>query len=148
MTQSLSPKSIVLYADDDQDDIELVKDAFSHFPDVEVVAFADGEALLSYAKHLASSGVSPCLIILDINMPRMNGKETLKMLRNEDAYEDIPIILFTTSTLPSEAAFAKSFNAGFVTKPLRADQITLIADTFIEHCSDEIKRKLKELRKR
>jgi CheY-like chemotaxis protein len=144
MTQSLPQRSIVLYADDDPDDIEMVKDAFSTYKNVELHTFPEGHSLLQYARQLSAKGIFPCLIILDVNMPRLNGKETLKALRDTEGFENTPVVLFTTSTLPSEAAFAKSFGAGFITKPIGSEQINFIAEHFIEHCTDEIKRRIKE----
>lgn len=144
MTQSLPPKSIVLYADDDRDDIEMIREAFENYEKVELITFPDGYSLIEHVNGMAKENIFPCLIILDINMPRLSGKEALKILRNMTAFETIPVVLFTTSTLPSEAAFAKSFNAGFITKPLRNAQINFIAKNFIEHCTDEIKSRINE----
>jgi CheY-like chemotaxis protein len=144
MTQSLPPKSLVLYADDDTDDIDLISDAFSRYArNVELLTFEDGAELLSYLQHIDPFQPAPCLIILDINMPRMDGKQTLKRLRNMNGYEDIPTVLFSTSTMPSDAAFAHSLNAGFVTKPLLFEQVHLILDQIIEHCTDEVKKMIR-----
>ena len=144
MTQSLPPKSLVLHADDDPDDIEIVKEAFKPYPNVEVVSFDNGEALLVNAGYLSSLGLKPCLIILDVNMPRLGGKELLKELRNRKEFDETAIILFSTSTLPSEAAFAKTLNAGFVIKPLHAKQVDQIADIFIAQCPEEVRQRLRQ----
>jgi CheY-like chemotaxis protein len=144
MTQSLPPKSLILHADDDPDDIEIVKEAFKPYPNVEVVSFDNGEALLVNAGYLSSLGLKPCLIILDVNMPRLGGKELLKELRNRKEFDETAIILFSTSTLPSEAAFAKTLNAGFVTKPLHAKQVDQIADIFIAQCPEEVRQRLRQ----
>ena len=144
MTQSLPPKSLVLYADDDIDDIELISDAFSKYArNVELLTFEDGAELLSYLQHIDSFQPAPCLIILDINMPRMDGKQTLKRLRNMNGYAEIPTVLFSTSTMPSDAAFARNHNAGFVTKPLLFEQVHHIIDQIIEHCTDEVKKMIR-----
>lgn len=143
---ALPPKSIVLYADDDHDDIALVREAFRNYPDVELLTFENGVELLNFVHH-EPGHVKPCLIILDINMPRLNGKEVLKQLRNTEGYEDIPVVLFSTSTLPSEGDFARSFNAGFITKPLHFEQISFIAENLIEHCTDEVKKRIKRFNK-
>lgn len=141
MTQSLPPKSLVLYADDDADDRELVHEAFKDYAQhIELMTFEDGLELLHYIEYLRPLQPAPCLVILDINMPRLNGKETLQKLRAIDGFKEVPAVLFSTSTLPAEAAFAKRFNAGFVTKPLHTPQIHLIVDQLIEHCTDEVKR--------
>lgn len=147
MTQSLPPKSLVLYADDDPDDLELIRDAFSEFAHtIELVSFENGVELLDYIEQLQPFQPAPCLFILDINMPRLDGKETLARIRNMDAYADVPAVLFTTSTLPSDAAFARRLNAGFVTKPLHVRQIHKIVDQIIDHCTDDIKNKINRSR--
>ena len=145
MTQSLPPKSLVLYADDDPEDIELVSEAFySYAQNVELMTFPDGIEMLKFIETLDPFHVAPCLFILDINMPRLNGKETLRRLRRVDAFAEIPAVLFTTSSLPSDAVFARSLNAGFVTKPLHKDQVHLIIDQIIDHCSDEVKKNIRK----
>ena len=147
MTNSLPPKSLVLYADDDPDDIELIREAFDSFSQsVELVTFADGIELLHYLDQLDPLHPSPCLIILDVNMPRLNGKELLKRLRRNENFAEVPIVLFSTSTLPSEIEFARSFDAGFVTKPLHEQQIELIIDQLIDQCTDEVKKRIKKHR--
>ncbi len=144
MTQSLPPKSLVLYADDDPDDIQLLSEAFEVYSnDLELMTFTDGIELLRFIETVDPFHVAPCLFILDINMPLLNGKETLRRLRRLDSFADVPVVLFSTSSLPADAAFAKNFNAGFVTKPLHTNQVHLIIDEIIEHCSDDVKRNIR-----
>jgi len=145
MTKSLPPKTLVLYADDDADDIELVADAFrEHARNVQLITFNDGMELMQYVSSIEKLEPAPCLFILDINMPRLNGKETLRRLRQLQAFAEIPAVLFSTSTMPADESFAANYNAGFVTKPLLADQIHHIIDQIIEHCSDEVKERIKK----
>ena len=141
MTKSTPPKGLVLYADDDQDDLQLIKDAFSKYSEtVRLLTFEDGASILNYIKKLTSFEPLPCLIILDINMPGMNGKEVLRRIRQIHEYQEVPIVLFSTSTLPSEADFAMSFGAGFVTKPLYTQQIDQLVEYIIQNCSDDTKK--------
>ena len=145
MTQSLPPKSLVLYADDDPEDIELVSEAFqSYAQNVELMTFADGIELLNFIEAVDPLHLAPCLFIIDINMPRLNGKETLRRLRRIETFAEVPAVLFSTSSLPADAVFAKNFNAGFVTKPLHTSQVHLIIDEIIEHCSDEVKKMIRK----
>lgn len=144
MTKNIAPKNIVLYADDDTDDIELVEEAFRHFAsNVEVLTFQNGSQALSYLKNLSDDDPVPCLIILDINMPVLNGKETLVRLRQLEKYEGVPAVLFTTSSMPLDKAFAQRYNAGFVTKPLSFEQMEIIAKQFINHCTEETQKKIR-----
>jgi CheY-like chemotaxis protein len=144
MTQSLPPKSLVLYADDDPEDIELVSEAFlSYAQNVELLTFPDGIELLNFIETIDPFHASPCLFILDINMPRLDGKETLRRLRRIESFAEVPAVLFSTSSLPADASFAKNFNAGFVTKPLHTNQVHMIIDEIIEHCSDEVKKNIR-----
>jgi CheY-like chemotaxis protein len=145
MTKSTTPKNIVFYTDDDLDDIELVKDAFVQYSEnVEVIAATDGSKALAYLNNLSHNDNLPCLIVLDINIPVINGKEVLMRLREMKHLQSIPVILFTTSSQPLDKDFAKRYNAGFITKPIDVKQMAFIADQFIEHCSDEIKNKIRK----
>lgn len=145
MTQSLPPKSLVLYADDDPEDVELVSEAFQVYAhNVELMTFSDGIELLNFIETIDPFHAAPCLFILDINMPRLNGKETLRRLRRLESFAEVPAVLFSTSSLPADAAFAKNYNAGFVTKPLHTNQVHMIIDEIIEHCSDEVKKMIRK----
>ena len=138
----------MLYADDDPDDIELIREAFHEFSNViELVTFESGRELLGYVEELTPLQPIPCLLVIDINMPGLNGKETLSLLRKMEGFGQIPAVLFSTSTLPSDAAFARNFNAGFVTKPLLTNQINQVVDQLIGHCTDEVKQKINRQRR-
>lgn len=138
MTNEMSVKNIVLYADDDIDDINLVREAFFNYsPDIELITVADGLEALSFLKNLSVEDIAPCLIILDINMPRMDGKEALIKIRQMKRFENIPSILFTTSSQGRDKDFAEKYNAGFLTKPIEYTQMDLIANKFIQHCADQ-----------
>jgi len=142
-TPPTPPKHIVLYADDDVDDLMLVQEAFADYAtNVEVVTATSGIEALSYLENLSPLDSTPCLIILDVNMPRLNGKETLKEIRSRERFEDTPVTLFTTSSLPLDRAFAERYKAHFITKPIDITQMSVIADLFVEHCTDEIKKNI------
>lgn len=146
MTKATPPKHIVLYADDDEDDLMLVQEAFASYnASVEVITVSDGTEALRYLKELSAVDPAPCLIILDVNMPRMNGKDALKEIRRLQRFEEIPVTLFTTSSLPLDRSFAEKYKAYFFTKPIDVNQMAVIADQFVEHCTDEVKKNVKRL---
>ena len=96
MTNEVSARNVILYADDDQDDLMLVKDAFNRYStNIEVVTVENGSEALSYLNNLSEIDPVPCLIILDINMPLLNGKEALKEIRVMERFKHTPVVLFS-----------------------------------------------------
>ena len=144
MTKSITPKNIVFYADDDPDDLQLVQDSFAQYAkNVEVVTATDGSQALSYLDNLSELDPIPCLIILDVNMPVFDGKQVLTRLRQKERFQDVPVVLFTTSSQPLDQHFASRYNAGFITKPLSMHQMEIITDQFIDHCTEEVRKKIR-----
>jgi CheY-like chemotaxis protein len=143
MVTSGSPKYQVLYADDDPEDLQFVQEAFARYsPDVDLITVTDGIEALTYLKNLADADPAPCLVILDINMPRMSGKEALVSLRQLDRFEEIPVMLFTTSSATTDIEFAASYKAGFLSKPIDTGQMAVIINRFVNLCVGEVKKSM------
>ncbi len=143
MTKMFTPKYVVLYADDDIDDLELVFDALLEYSDnLELVSARDGLEAVAYLKNVGPLEPAPCLIILDINMPKMNGLEALKKIRSMERFQDVPVVMFTTSSNPSDKVVATQFGAGFITKPINSDHVAMIAEQLISHCTEEARRSM------
>ena len=144
MTKSISPQNIILYADDDKDDQQLIEEAFVRYSsNVKIVLADNGVEALDYLNNLLPFDPVPCLIILDINMPRVSGKEALVEIRKMERFAETPVILFTTSSQLQDKNFALKHKAGFITKPIDGEQMKLIADVFIDHCNEEVKKTIK-----
>lgn len=107
----------VFVADDDEDDRFLMKIAFDvHCPEAKVEFAIDGLDLMS---ALDESPSNPCLIILDLNMPRLNGLDSLQLLRASEKYEKTPIIVLSTSDSEEDIQAAHMFGANeYVVKPI------------------------------
>ena len=130
--------SFFVYADDDADDLEFVVSSFAnHAKELEACTFFSGPSAYNFLLELQTAGRKPCLIILDINMPGMSGKELLSILRTLPFFDDVPIILFTTSNLEEDASFAFRHKAGFLTKPVGLAQMEVVAEQFLSFCSKE-----------
>ncbi len=141
MTTLADKKNLIFYADDDLDDLQLVEEAFSKYSqNIKLETANDGMEAISYLKQMQYDQITPCLIILDINMPRLDGREALLKIRQMDHLENVPVILFSTSSHPSDKAFANTYNAGFITKPIDYTQLESIINTFIDHCTDDIQK--------
>ena len=116
---------IILLADDDPDDRQLTQDAFAESRlanDLRCVE--DGQELLDYLRRegrFQGSGDAPRpgLILLDLNMPRMDGREALQAIKADPGLRSIPIVVLTTSK--SEEDVFRSYDLGvnsFITKPV------------------------------
>ncbi|MVM28437.1 response regulator [Spirosoma sp. HMF4905] len=112
----------VFVADDDEDDRYLLAIAFQqHSPQCRLLFAQDGRALLD---ELEQARTLPCLILLDLNMPRLNGFETLQLIRAHPLYQDVPIVMLTTSDLAEDRQRAQALGAtAFITKPLNASRL-------------------------
>jgi CheY-like chemotaxis protein len=116
---------ILLMADDDMDDCMLAKDALNESRLLNTLHFThDGEELLAYLRRQGNyanpaSSPRPDLILLDLNMPRKDGREALAEMRADPALRSIPIIVLTTSKADED--IVRSYNLGanaFITKPV------------------------------
>ena len=108
---------IIFVAEDDEDDQFLLQSAFVLSTGVacKLVFFDNGEQLIA---GLALAEKRPTLVLLDLNMPVMDGFQTLSLLRNNDAYKTIPVLVLTTSSQREDVSLAYSMGANsFITKP-------------------------------
>ncbi|WP_234650182.1 response regulator [Dyadobacter sp. CY356] len=124
-----SGKTIYI-VDDDDDDRMLAREALENVIDkVEIIEVLDGQDLIDLLKLRANSS-EPFLIMLDINMPRMNGMETLARIRSDPDNEYIPVIMFSTSTDPRHVknAYKIGVNA-YLKKPVSIIDYTHMAES-------------------
>jgi CheY-like chemotaxis protein len=113
----------ILIADDDDDDKLLMIKAFGKcLPKENVTCVSDGEALINYLIYTSSANDAlhpvPDIILLDLNMPRKDGKTTLQEIKSHEDYGKIPVIIFSTSNLKEDIQFTyKMGSNSFITKP-------------------------------
>ncbi len=109
----------ILIAEDDADDRELIKEAFIRFSSsCKLIFYPDGEDLLISMKENKEK-TNPKLIILDLNMPRKDGIETLRELKQNGDLSGVPIVIFSTSQSVDDKNNSIKFGANdFVTKPV------------------------------
>jgi CheY-like chemotaxis protein len=114
---------VILMADDDAEDCLLVKEAIEEAGFCDILRFvADGEELLEYlnrnGRHAVERAPRPDLILLDLNMPRKDGREALRQIKSDPRLQDIPVVVLTTSTSADEVSFCYRNGANsFVCKP-------------------------------
>ncbi|GAA0797030.1 response regulator [Spirilliplanes yamanashiensis] len=118
----------VLLVDDDDADLALITEAFEgHRVPARLHVARDGVEALDY---LHSGAVRPDMILLDLNMPRMDGREVLAAVKQDPALSAIPVVVFTTSDQPDDitASYLRHANA-YVTKPMELDDFTAAVDS-------------------
>ena len=115
----------VVYVDDDPDDRSLFMEAFLSMPDYRVVTLVNGFELMLFLKQRTREEM-PSLIVLDINMPVMNGIESLTLLKSNENYKDIPVVMFATSANPNDVEYCKTLNTEIFIKPRKYGEIRTI----------------------
>src|ERR1019366_9751864 len=121
----------ILICDDDEDDRMLTQQALEGAHISNRVKFVeDGEQLLDYlfqrGEYAGETGSAPRpgLILLDLNMPKMGGREALKLIKQDETLKDIPIVVLSTSRLDED--IIRSYQLGvnsFITKPLKLPEL-------------------------
>ena len=108
-----------LFVDDDPEELVILSDAFNDIhADITIRYAANGEEALALLYSDYESGIIPSLIILDLNMPRMNGSQTLESLKSATHFMHIPVIVYSTSLNAFEKDQCISKGAhSYLTKP-------------------------------
>jgi CheY-like chemotaxis protein len=135
MSDGQRPKPIeILLVDDSDDDIVLLEESLreSKFANLLHVV-RDGEAALAYLRREGPyrDAILPGLVLLDINMPRMNGFEVLGAMKADTVLRTIPVVMLTTSTRDEDVV--RSYDGGacsFVSKPVNFEKLKEVIKQF------------------
>jgi len=138
MNEDTTPKStkeiVILMADDDDDDFLLTKKALAEGEILtKLIRVSDGEELVDYLQkrgEIGKSAVRPSVILLDLNMPRKDGREALREIKDDPEIRDIPVVIFTTSK--AEEDIYRTYQLGsnsFITKPVAYDDLVRVMKT-------------------
>jgi len=142
-----TPRIRIVLADDDADDRELMHEALTaafgeqrHF---EIDSVSDGEALLRLLENDCADGASGAggdqkvctnLVLLDLNMPRLDGREALRSIRQNATTRAIPIVILTTSHSADD--IRSSYELGvnsYITKPARYSEVMDLARQLVSY---------------
>ena len=128
----------ILYVDDDIDDLFLISEAFEKFThDLTVVHAENGVEGLKTLEKMEEN--LPCLVIIDINMPIMDGKEMLVKLRTHSQFKNLPVIMFSTSGSEKDKQFAGDNDAEFISKPASYTELKSLVRQFVNKCRFDVK---------
>jgi CheY-like chemotaxis protein len=129
----------ILMADDDADDRLMAQEAFEEARLANELRFVeDGEALLDYlrrrGKYAAGEAPEPGLILLDLNMPKKDGRQALQEIKADPALRHIPIVVLTTSK--AEEDVLRTYDLGvnsFITKPVTFEGLVDLIKTLTRY---------------
>lgn len=112
---------VLLLAEDNRDDAELIREALAELgASVTLHRAADGREALD----MLQAGLRPDLVLLDLNMPRLGGRETLKAIKADPALRTIPVVILTTSDADQDIrASYHDHCSGYFVKPATIDEL-------------------------
>jgi len=125
----------ILCVDDDVDDLSLLSDVIHDInPGYDVVELKNGLEAISYLNLAKANDELPCLILLDLNMPFLDGKETLEKIRTELDLKNLPVVVLTSGRNPNDKALLKSKGVEMYTKPMSLGELQGIVKEFLSLC--------------
>lgn len=106
----------ILLIEDDQDDVDLFRFALqNHSVQYEMNVLMQGHLVDPY---LQSATSLPDVIVMDLNLPMVHGREVLKLIRSTSSFRDVPVVVLTTSSTPEDRLYCLTAGADeFITKP-------------------------------
>jgi CheY-like chemotaxis protein len=128
-------RNIILCVDDDPDDLELLQHALKSVGSTySIIEAHDGEDALTKLREMKKTGTLPCLVVLDINMPKIDGKQTLVSIQSDKELSSVPVVIFTTSSSAMDKMFFEKRNVEFITKPVNFDTFYNVASRLLTFC--------------
>jgi CheY-like chemotaxis protein len=125
----------ILVAEDNPADVYLLREAFSlEGHGVELMVVTDGEQALDFVQNQGSFSNAPVpdLVVLDLNLPKSDGSDVLRSIRQKEAYNHVPVVVLTSSDSPRDRKTIEALGASsFITKPSDLDSFLALGRTLI-----------------
>ncbi len=128
MTTMLHP--LILIAEDDPDDALMLKDAFSEINQTSVTFLNNGKLLIEHIQKLLLADELPNLIVIDLNMPVLDGRGVIKEIRKSPKTQHIPLVVLSTTKNKEDIESVIALGANeFYTKPASFNDLVHITNT-------------------
>jgi CheY-like chemotaxis protein len=125
----------ILWADDDADDRHVICEIVNSYSDQYRVEEAeDGCEVLRYLHAITDKKQLPCLVVLDINMPKLNGTETLASIKRDERFKDLTVAVFTTSNSAFDRKICERYGAPMLTKPSSYESFRYAVEELLQLC--------------
>lgn len=122
----------ILYTDDDPDDRMLAQEAFDECQIAAHIHFVSSG--IDALKHLQGPAPKPQLIMLDLNMPKMDGRQTLQQIKDDPALQAIPVIILTTANSQQDIDEIYQLGANaYLIKPTEFEPLTALFKTHFNY---------------
>jgi CheY-like chemotaxis protein len=129
-----SNERIVLYIDDDTDDCDFFSEILKETkPDIQLIVANNGRQAIRVL-HETKKQEIPCLIVLETDMPQMDGKRIFKEVRTDETLSEIPIVVFTNSSNKEDINFWEERGITVITKPITATDFRKVVTEMIDRC--------------
>jgi CheY-like chemotaxis protein len=134
-----------LLVDDDADDVSIFKEVLEEInPSIDFIFAADGQEALEILKEQRTN--FPDIIFLDLNMPRMDGKECLVQIKKDPVLQSIPVIMYTTSCQSKDIEETMLKGAMcFITKPTNIAELKHILSSISQNVHGNLEKSLRAL---
>jgi CheY-like chemotaxis protein len=127
----------ILVVEDDASDVYFLRRALENLEeDFVLEILADGERALQFIQNQRKGEKHPCVIVLDLHLPRHDGLEVLRALREEPVLSHIHVVVTTTIASPPEEAELRRMGADYWQKPRHLSEFEELATRLIEICKD------------
>jgi CheY-like chemotaxis protein len=94
----------------------------------------NGVKAINYMTIAKEEEALPCLVILDINMPVMDGKTTLAEMKKDEELSTLPVVAFSTSNNPMDKAYCNSYGVDLITKPSNVQNMKQEITRILQYC--------------
>jgi CheY-like chemotaxis protein len=135
--QTVPPSRLILLGEDDIDDEELLREVFTAADPSYALRFVNnGKKFIASIEEMAAKSEFPCLIVLDYNMPALNGAEILRELKKDKRYDTIPKIIWSTSNSATYRIRCLELGArDYIIKPSSMHELKEVARYMLSFCS-------------
>jgi len=128
---------VILCVDDDEDDLFFIKEIIvAQGHSLTIKEARNGLDALNYLYDGLKNSQLPCLIIMDMNMPLMDGKQTINKIKEMEQLAKIPIVVFTTSSNVTHQEYFERMGIHFITKPFDYKVFTKEIINLLAYCAD------------
>jgi CheY-like chemotaxis protein len=129
--------SVMLCVDDDEDDLFFIKDIIeAQGSPFQIKEARNGFEAMNYLQEGLNKNELPCLIIMDMNMPRMDGRQTINNIKEHQQLAKIPVVVFTTSSNIAHRKYFEGLGVRFITKPFDYKLFTKEIINLLAYCTD------------